>query len=59
MRRVPLRAGTALELRAEIFNVTNTPPLGNPNGVLGTAAFGSITSAGDPRVVQLAAKFHF
>lgn len=59
MRRVPLRAGAALELRAEIFNVTNTPPLGNPNGVLGTAAFGTITSAGDPRVVQLAVKFHF
>lgn len=32
---------------------------GSPNGVLGTAAFGSITSAGDPRVVQLAVKLQF
>jgi hypothetical protein len=59
IRRFPFRAGAALEVRAEIFNATNTPPLGNPNGVLGTAAFGTITAAGDPRVIQLAAKFLF
>jgi hypothetical protein len=59
MRRVALGERTALELRAEVFNATNTPPLGNPNGVFGTAAFGTITSAGDPRVVQLAAKLLF
>ncbi|MCI0418873.1 MAG: TonB-dependent receptor, partial [Acidobacteria bacterium] len=41
-----------LELRAEAFNVTNTPPLGNPNGSFGTTAFGTITSAGDPRVFE-------
>jgi len=59
IRRVPLRSGRALEVRTEIFNATNTPPLASPNGVLGTAAFGTITSAGDPRVIQLALKFHF
>ena len=59
MRRVPLRRGTALEVRAEVFNVTNTPPLGAPNTTVGSAAFGTITSAGDPRVVQLAVKFLF
>jgi hypothetical protein len=58
-RRLPLTSGSALELRAEVFNLLNTPPLGNPNGVAGTAAFGTITSAGDPRVVQLAAKWRF
>jgi hypothetical protein len=58
-RRVPSGAGTAFELRAELFNLLNTPPLGNPTGVAGTAAFGSITSAGDPRVVQLAVKYVF
>jgi hypothetical protein len=31
----------------------------NPNGVIGTAAFGTITSAGDPRVIQLSAKIVF
>jgi hypothetical protein len=48
-----------LEFRAEAFNLTNTPPLGAPNAVLGTPGFGSITSAGDPRVIQLALKFNF
>jgi hypothetical protein len=59
MRRVPLSGPRALELRAEVFNATNTPPLGNPNTTVGAAAFGTITSAGDPRVVQLAVKFLF
>jgi hypothetical protein len=41
-----------------IFNLTNTPPLGTPNAVLGPG-FGSITSAGDPRVIELGIKFNF
>jgi hypothetical protein len=44
---------------AEVFNLLNTPPLGNPNGVAGSAAFGTITAAGDPRVVQLAVRLLF
>ncbi len=48
-----------VEFRAEIFNLTNTPPLANPNGVLGNPAFGSITSAGDPRVIQFGLKVNF
>ena len=59
IRRVRIGGTTALELRAEVFNVANTPPLGPPNGVFGSAAFGTITSAGDPRVVQLAVKIYF
>jgi Carboxypeptidase regulatory-like domain len=58
-RRIPLPARTALELRAEAFNLLNTPPLGNPNAVLGAANFGTITTAGDPRVIQLAVKLVF
>jgi hypothetical protein len=59
IRRVSLPSGQALEVRAEVFNLTNTPPLGAPNGVQGSPAFGTITSALDPRVVQLALKFVF
>ncbi len=60
IKRTPLGAGrTTLEFRAEAFNLTNTPPLGVPNGVLGSPGFGSITSAGDPRVVQLGLKVIF
>lgn len=47
------------EFRAEAFNVTNTPPLGNPNGSFGNAAFGTITTALDPRVFELVVKLHF
>jgi hypothetical protein len=48
-----------LEFRAEVFNVTNTPPLSDPNGSFGSAAFGTITSAGNPRDFEFAAKVHF
>ena len=56
---MPLRSGTAIELRAEVFDLFNTPNLGAPNGVAGSAAFGTITSALDPRVGQLAVKLLF
>jgi Carboxypeptidase regulatory-like domain len=48
-----------IEFRTEIFNLMNTPPLANPNGVVGNAAFGTITSAGDPRVIQFGLKLNF
>jgi hypothetical protein len=59
VRRVPLWRGSVVEIRGEVFNALNTPPLEPPNAVLGAANFGSITSAGDPRVVQLAVKLVF
>jgi len=48
-----------LEFRAEAFNVSNTPPLNDPNGSVGNAAFGSITSAGNPRDFEFVLKVHF
>jgi hypothetical protein len=59
IRRVPVHAGTSIEVRAEVFNVLNTPNLGAPNAVQGAANFGTITTALDPRVVQLAVKLLF
>ena len=56
---IVLTEGARAEIRAEAFNVTNTPPLGNPNGSFGNAAFGSITTALDPRVFELVLKLHF
>jgi hypothetical protein len=55
----PLRESLRLELRAEAFNVTNSPSLANPNVSFGTAAFGTITRAFDPRVFELVGKMHF
>ncbi|HXB74790.1 MAG TPA: carboxypeptidase regulatory-like domain-containing protein [Candidatus Acidoferrales bacterium] len=58
--------GRRLELRSEAFNVFNTPQFNNPNVQIGSAAAGTITSAGAPllfqrtsRQVQLALKLHW
>ncbi|HZS44808.1 MAG TPA: TonB-dependent receptor, partial [Blastocatellia bacterium] len=59
IKRTRVKERYNLEFRAEVFNFTNTPPLGTPNVVLGTPGFGSITSAGDPRVIQMALKLNF
>ncbi|CAA9414107.1 MAG: Oar protein [uncultured Pyrinomonadaceae bacterium] len=59
IKRTDLTEGMNVEFRVEIFNLTNTPPLGNPNGVLGSAGFGTITTAGDPRVIQFGLKLNF
>jgi Carboxypeptidase regulatory-like domain len=48
-----------IEFRAEVFNVTNTPAFNDPNGSFGSTAFGTITSAGNPRDFEFAAKLHF
>jgi hypothetical protein len=58
-RRVPVGGSRAIELRGEIFNLLNTPNFGAPNAVAGAANFGTVTSAVDPRVAQLALKFIF
>ncbi|MBK9168584.1 MAG: TonB-dependent receptor [Bryobacterales bacterium] len=58
-RTFPVRERVRLEVRAEAFNLTNTAPLGNPNGRLGHPAFGTITTAGDPRVFEFVAKVRF
>ena len=55
--RLSERAG--LEFRAEAFNVSNTPPLNDPNGSFGSAAFGTIASAGNPRDFEFALKVRF
>ena len=55
----PVTERLRAEFRVEAFNVTNTPPLGNPNGSYGTTAFGTITTAQDPRVFELVVKLHF
>ncbi len=53
------RAGdrTDIELRAELFNVSNTPAFSQPNGSFGAAAFGTITSTTtEQRVAQFAVR---
>jgi hypothetical protein len=48
-----------IEIRIEAFNVFDNVQLNNPNGDRNNANFGRITSALDPRIVQLALRFEF
>jgi len=59
VKQTRLTESVNMEFRSEFFNFTNTPPLNAPAVVLGNAGFGSITSAGDPRVIQFAMKVTF
>lgn len=56
-----LHASTTLQLRYEVYNVTNTPSFQNPINTLGSANFGSLTTTGlaIPRQMQFAAKLLF
>jgi hypothetical protein len=55
IKHTTLGEKTDLEIRAEVFNITNTPGFAQPSGAFGTTAFGSITATTtDPRVAQFA-----
>jgi hypothetical protein len=70
-RNFPVTEGRSLRLRAEFFNLTNTPQFANPNSSLDftsgpngpvnlNPSFGMITAtSANPRIVQLALKFLF
>jgi hypothetical protein len=48
-----------LQYRAEFFNVLNHPQFNNPDTTVTDSTFGQITSARDPRIIQMALKFIF
>jgi len=59
-RRISFTQRLAATLRWDIFNVFDRANLGNPNANITGATAGTIsTLAGDPRVMQLAIRFHF
>jgi hypothetical protein len=45
--------------RAEGFNFVNHTNFFNPSGNISSASFGRVTSARDPRLVQLTAQYSF
>jgi Carboxypeptidase regulatory-like domain/TonB-dependent Receptor Plug Domain len=47
------------EFRAEFYNVFNNVNFGSPDAGLEDSNFGQISSAGDPRILQMALKFKF
>jgi hypothetical protein len=54
-----LRDGMNAAFRAEFFNIFNHTNFGDVDNVLTSPGFGTITSAGDPRIIQLGLKFSF
>jgi hypothetical protein len=59
-RRFVIHEPFALELAGQAFNVLNRVNLSNPDGSMTDATFGQSTSvAGNPRTIQLVAKFLF
>jgi hypothetical protein len=59
VKNIPLKEAWRLQFRGEFFNATNRVNLGNPNTNVTSPQAGIITSAGAPRVVQLALKMIF
>jgi hypothetical protein len=53
------RESQRLEARFEIFNLFNNVRFNSPSATLSSAQFGTITGAGDPRILSVAMKLHF
>ena len=51
--------GSYLELRLETFNTWNHTQFQNTDNTLGDSRFGQVTSAFDPRILQLGGKVYF
>jgi hypothetical protein len=51
--------GTTVQFRVESFNTLNRANFNQPQNFLGAAGFGAITSAQNPRLLQLGLKFLF
>ena len=68
-KRTVIKEALAFEIRAEFFNIFNHAQFTNPNGGFRTCTndidpncgsqFGLVTSAREPRIGQISAKFHF
>jgi hypothetical protein len=57
VKHTRLYENTDVEVRAEVFNISNTPTFAQPNGSFGAAAFGTITAtSSEQRVAQFALK---
>jgi hypothetical protein len=58
-RMFPIKERMKLQFRAEFFNGLNHTLLNNPNTTVTSGNFGRITSARDPRILQMALKLTF
>jgi len=56
---IPVSERVHMEWRTEFFNVFNHTNFNNPNTTVGAGGFGTITSAKDPRMGEMALKLTF
>ncbi len=59
LKDIEIAEATTLQLRAELFNMLNTPNFLNPNIFFGTPGFGRLLAARDGREVQFGVKLIF
>jgi hypothetical protein len=57
IRKGPLGESKQFQFRAEFFNLFNRANFNNPTSSATSSSFGRVSSAGDPRIVQLGLKF--
>jgi hypothetical protein len=60
-RNFKLGGEAGIEVRAECFNIMNTPQFVNPSGEFGTSTFGQVTATvpGSERSMRFSTRFHF
>ncbi|HEY1423938.1 MAG TPA: TonB-dependent receptor [Candidatus Acidoferrum sp.] len=59
LKRTVIHENYAFDLRFEFFNIFNHAQFKNPDGNIDNSTFGQITSARDPRIGQVSAKFYW
>src|SRR6266545_193035 len=59
LKRTKITETQQIEFRGEFFNVFNHAQFNNPNGNIGSANFGLVSTTRDPRLIQLALKYLF
>ena len=58
-KRTVIHENYAFDLRVEFFNIFNHAQFKNPTGNIDDSNFGIVTSARDPRIGQISAKFYW
>jgi hypothetical protein len=58
-KRTVIHENYAFDLRVEFFNIFNHAQFKNPTGNINSSNFGIVTSARDPRIGQISAKFYW
>ncbi|HVN05576.1 MAG TPA: carboxypeptidase regulatory-like domain-containing protein [Bryobacteraceae bacterium] len=56
-KTIPIHESMAIMVRGEFFNIFNHTQFNNPVGNYSSSQFGEVTSARDPRIGQVSAKF--